>query len=125
MTEHDAPLSLPNVPFAIAELMAITSVLSGYVAYLQSLPPSPEREGRIARLAGVRDRFQAQFASGNLHVQVPLDAEDVTELVEAMIGFVDQIKRIFPKNRQRDQVVRTVNSWRLRLIRIISEHAVG
>jgi hypothetical protein len=124
MTEHDAPLPLPNVPFAISELMAITSVISGYVASLQSLPPSPEREGRIARLGAVSDRFQAQFASGTLHVQVLLDAEDVTELLEAMIGFVDQIKRTFPKNRKRDQVVSTVNSWRLRLIRILAEQTI-
>ena len=122
MTEHEAPLPLPNVPFAISELMAITSVISGYVAYLQSLPPSPDGERRITRLASVRDRFQAQFASGNPEIQVPLDAEEVTELLEAMIGFIGQIKRTFPKNRERDQVVSTVNSWRLRLISIIAEH---
>lgn len=101
--------------------MAITRVISGYVAYLQSLPPSPDGERRVAILAAVRDRFQAEFASGNTQLQVPLNAEEVAELLESMIGFVEQIKRIFPKNKERDQVVSTVNYWRLRLISIIAE----
>ncbi|SRR6266487_977658 len=124
MSEDGAQLPRPNVPFAVPELLAITSVISGYIAYLQSLPPSPDGERRVAILAAVRDRFQAEFASGNPQMQVPLHAEEVTELLEAMIGFVGQIKRIFPKNRERDQVVNTVNSWRLCLISIIAEHAV-
>jgi len=44
--------------------------------------------------------------------------------LESMIGFVEQIRRVFPKNRERDQVVSTVNYWRLRLISIIAEHTV-
>jgi hypothetical protein len=124
MSENEKSLPLPNVPFAVSELMAMTSVISGYVAYLQSLPPSPDGERRITRLASVRDRLQAQFALGNLEVQVPLDVEEVSDLLEAMLGFVEQIKRLFPKNRERDQVISTVNYWRLRLISIISEHAV-
>ena len=124
MSENEKSLPLPNVPFATAELLAMTSVISGYIAYLQSLPPSPDGEGRITRLASVRDRLQAQFALGNPEVQVPLDVEEVSDLLEAMLGFVEQIKRLFPKNRERDQVISTVNYWRLRLISIISEHAV-
>ncbi len=124
MSENEKSLPLPNVPFAAAELLAMTSVISGYIAYLQSLPPSPDGEQRITRLASVRDRLQAQFALGNLQMQVPLDAEEVSDLLEAMIGFVEQIKRLFPKNRERDHVVSTVNFWRLRLISILAEHAV-
>jgi hypothetical protein len=124
MSENEKSLPLPNVPFAVSELMAMTSVISGYVAYLQSLPPSPDGERRITRLASVRDRLQAQFTLGNPQVQVPLDVEEVSDLLEAMLGFVEQIKRLFPKNRERDQVISTVNYWRLRLISIISEHAV-
>jgi len=32
MSEDEAQLPLPNVPFAVPELLAITSVISGYVA---------------------------------------------------------------------------------------------
>ncbi|HYU75450.1 MAG TPA: hypothetical protein VEL31_22505 [Ktedonobacteraceae bacterium] len=124
MGKGEAQLPLPNVPFAVPELLAITSVISGYVAYLKSRSPSPDGERRIALLVAVRDRFQAAFASGDSEMQVPLNAEEVTELLEAMIGFVGQIKRIFPKNRERDQVVSTVNYWRLRLVSIIAEHTV-
>jgi hypothetical protein len=124
MSDDETQLPLPNAPFAVSELLAMTSVLSGYVSYLQSLPPSPDGEKRIAILAAIRDRFRVEFASGNPQVQVLLNAEEVTELLEAMIGFVEQIKRIFPKNKERDQVVSTVNYWRLRLISIITEHIV-
>lgn len=118
----EAPL--PNVPFAVSELLAITSVISGYIAYLRSTPPSPVGGRRIAILTAVRDRFQAEFAAGNSQMQVPLNAEEVTELLEAMISFVGQIKRTFPKNKERDQVVSTVNYWRLRLMSIIAEHTI-
>ena len=97
MSENEKSLPLPNVPFAAAELLAMTSVISGYIAYLQSLPPSPDGERQITLLASVRDRFQAQFALGNSQVQVPLNAEEVSDLLEAMIGFVEQISACFRK----------------------------
>jgi hypothetical protein len=50
------------------------------------------------------------------------DAEETAELLEAMIGFIGLIKRLFPQNKERDQVISTVNYWRLRLISIITEH---
>ncbi len=124
MSENEASLPLPHVPFAIPEWVAITSVITGYIAYIQSLPPSPDGERRIAALVAVRDRLQAAIVSDTSQMQVPLNAEEVVELLEAMIGFVEQIKRIFPKNRERDQVVSTINYWRLRLMSIIAEHAV-
>lgn len=124
MSENEAQPPLPNVPFAIPEWLAITGVITGYIAYLRSIPPSPDGERRIATLVEVRDRFQTEIASGTLQLQVPLNAEEVAELLEAIIGFVEQIKRVFPKNRERDQVMSTVNYWRLRLISIIAEHTV-
>jgi hypothetical protein len=97
-------------------------VIWGYVKYLKALPPSPEGERRIALLERVGDRLQAELASGHVQIQMPLNAEEVAELLEAMIGFITQIKRLFPKNRERDEVISTVNYWRLRLISIITEH---
>lgn len=124
VSENEAELPLPKVPFAIPEWLAITSVVTGYIVYLQSLPPSPDGERRIAALTVMRERFQAEIASGTPQMQVPLNAEEVSELLEAMIGFVEQIKQTFPRNKKRDQVVSTVNYWRLRLISIIAEHTV-
>jgi hypothetical protein len=122
MNEHESQQPLPNVPFSVSELLGIVSVIWGYVKYLKTLPPSPEGEERIAILERVGNRLQAELASGNGELRMPLNAEEVTELLEAMIGFIAQIKRFFPKNRERDEVINTVNYWRLRMISIITEH---
>jgi hypothetical protein len=122
MDEQEAQQPLPIVPFSASELLGIANVIWGYVKYLKTLPPSPEGEKRITLLERVGDRLQAELASGNGQIQMPLDAEEVAELLEAMIGFIAQIKRLFPKNRERDEVISTVNYWRLRLISIITEH---
>jgi hypothetical protein len=120
MSEHE-PLPLPNVPFAISELRSIAEVIRGYVKYLQSLSPPPQERIRI--LEGVEKRLRTQLSSGaGAQVQMALDVEETTELLEAMIGFIGVIKRLFPQNKERDQVISTVNYWRLRLISIITEH---
>ncbi len=123
MSEHEAQQVVPNVPFSVSELLGIVSVIWGYVKYLKTLPPSPEREERIAILERVGNRLQAELASVNGELQMPLNAEEVMELLEAMVGFTAQIKRFFPKNRERDEVMSTVNYWRLRLMSIITEHS--
>jgi hypothetical protein len=122
MDEQEAQQPLPIVPFSASELLGIANVIWGYVKYLKTLPPSPEGEKRIAILERVGNQLQTELASGNVQIQMPLDAEEVTELLEAMIGFIGQIKRLFPKNRERDEVISIVNYWRLRLISIITEH---
>ena len=120
MSKNEGQFPHQNSPFAASELLAITSVISGYIAYLQASLPSPEGERRVAVLTTVRDQFYTQFASESSQVQVLLHAEEVAELLEVMIGFVEQIKRIFP--RERDQAVSIINDWQLRLISIIAEH---
>jgi hypothetical protein len=122
MDEQEAQQPLPIVPFSASELLGIANVIWGYVKYLKALPPSPEGERRIALLEHVGDRLQTELASGNVQIQMPLNAEEVAELLEAMIGFITQIKQLFPKNKERDEVINTVNYWRLRLISIITEH---
>lgn len=122
MSENEAPFPLPNVPFAAPELLAITSVISGYVAYLQSLPSSPERERRITILVAMKDRFQKATASDDPQVLLLLKGEEVLELLDAMAGFMQQVKMTFPKSKKRDEVVNTVDSWLVRLVSIIYEH---
>ena len=120
MSEQESQ-PLPNVPFAIPELQSIADVIRGYVKYLQSLSPPPQE--RIHVLEGVEKRLRTQLSSGaGAQIQMALDAEETAELLEAMIGFIGLIKRLFPQNKERDQVISTVNYWRLRLISIITEH---
>jgi hypothetical protein len=120
MNEHEAQQSLPNVPFSASEVIGIVSVNSGYVKYLKTLPPSPSGDERIAILERMGNRLQTELALGNGELHVPLNTEEVTELLEAMVGFTAQIKRFFPKNRERDEVISTVNYWHLRLMSISS-----
>src|SRR5260370_39247499 len=120
MSEQEAQ-QLPHVPFSTPELLSIAGVIHGYVKYLRSLSPSPQK--RIHTLEGVEKRLRTHLSSGDdTQIQIALDAEETAELLEAMIGFVELIKRLFPQNTERDQVISTVNYWRLRLLSIITEH---
>jgi len=119
MSEQESQ-PLPNVPFAIPELQSIADVIRGYVKYLQSLSPPPQE--RIHVLEDVEKRLRTQLSSGGAQIQMALDAEETAELLEAMLGFIGLIKRLFPQNKERDQVISTVNYWRLLLISIITEH---
>ena len=112
----------PYVPFTFRELVAIQIIIGGYTRYIVSLPSSPEKEKRREILSSVSKRLQTQLCTleqGRL-IQLVLASEEVAELLAAMEGFIEQAQHSFPQNEQ-PQVIHTVNSWRLRLLEIVSE----
>ena len=119
----EATSDLPLIPFALHELMAIESIIEGYTRYLATLPASPQREKRLEILENVKVRLLAQLRTlqPGISLQLALLPEEIAELLAAMIGFIEQVKRSFTENNERDMVVNTVNCWRLRLITIRSE----
>jgi hypothetical protein len=120
---EEATSDLPLIPFALHELVAIESIIEGYTRYLATLPPSSQREKRLEILKNVKARLQAQLRTlqPGTSLQLALIPEEVAELLTAMAGFIEQVKRSFTENNERDMVVNTVNCWRLRLIAIRSE----
>ncbi len=119
----EATADLPLVPFALHELFAIESIVEGYTRYLTTLPLSSQRERRLEILKNVKVRLQAQLYTlqPGISLQLALMPEEIAELLTAMIGFIEQVKRSFTENNERDMVVNTVNCWRLRLITVRSE----
>ncbi|HYU76938.1 MAG TPA: hypothetical protein VEL31_30075 [Ktedonobacteraceae bacterium] len=126
MSEQEGYQYLPRVPFSLPELAAIMNVIWSYVLYLESLPLSPKRERRMETLKSIKERLQTQLYTlkSEASLQLALTPDEVAELLAAMVGFVEQIQRLFPKNDERDKMVSTVNYWRLRLIAILTEHIV-
>jgi hypothetical protein len=126
MAEQGASQNLPRIAFSIGELVAIGEVIGGYLQSLALLPPSPQGEERIVVLKKVKERLQAQIRTftPETPIQLALTPDEVAELLEAMMGFVQQIERFFPQQDERDQAIRTVHSWRVRLTAIVSEHFV-
>jgi hypothetical protein len=119
----DATSDLPLIPFALHELVAMESIIEGYTRYLATFPSCPQREGRLEVLKNVKGRLQAQLYTlqPGTSLQMALKPEEIAELLTAMVGFIEQVKRSFTENNERDMVVNTVNCWRLRLITVRSE----
>ncbi len=119
----EAASDLPLIPFALHELVAIENIIEGYTRYLATLPPSPQGARRLEILKSIKIRLQRQLHTlqPGIALQLALLPEEIAELLAAMVGFIEQVKRSFTENNERDMVVNTVNCWRLRLITIRSE----
>jgi len=119
----EAASDLPLIPFALHELVAIENIIEGYTRYLATLPPSPQGARRLEILKSIKIRLQRQLHTlqPGIALQLALLPEEIAELLAAMVGFIEQVKRSFTENNERDMVVNAVNCWRLRLITIRSE----
>ena len=121
---EELSLNQSYVPFTFQELVAIDTIIDGYTRYIVSLPSSAETEKRLEIRTSVSRRLQTQLCTlmqGRL-IQLILAPEEVAELLAAMEGFIEKAKCSFSHNDEQGQVIRTVNSWKLRLIEIVSEH---
>ncbi|HLG63601.1 MAG TPA: hypothetical protein VKY19_16795 [Ktedonosporobacter sp.] len=123
MSEYPEGL-IPQVPFAITDLEGMERVVWAYCQYLQKPPVSPKNVKQLQTLQPLQKRLEEQLASETKEVQIFLNLEELEELLQAMLDFITLIRRLFPKNQERETVVESVNVWRLRLIHIMSEFDV-
>ena len=113
---------IPQVWFSLQELATMADVLRGYNRYLQKAPASGKNAKRIRFVEQLRMRMAQQLTTGDVkQVQLFLTAVELEELLVVLDHFVSLIKRLFPKNEERDTVVATVHVWRLRLDHILKE----
>lgn len=126
MSEQHPQPPLQLAPFAMEECRAIFSVIKGYIRFLQRTPLFPaketreERDRRIQLLSCIADRLGRQLAVNPTVIQLPLNAEEVEEVIKALIGFVTYIQQVVPQSVQRDETLSAVNEWRLRLVSSLS-----
>lgn len=126
MHEQQQPLPLIPAPFLPDECEGLSRLLSGYMQFLQKMPIFPEKETqeernrRIAILKSVAERLDQQLAIDPTAIQLPLNAEEVEEVVKALIGFVSSIQQIVPQSIKRDETLSAVDRWRVRLIGYLS-----
>jgi hypothetical protein len=122
MHEPQKSLPLQLAPFSMDECKGLASVLSGYSQFLQRTPLFPARETqaewdkRIKLLKSIVQRLDRQLAGNPTEIQLPLNAEEVEEVVKALIGFVIYIQQVVPPSRGRDETLAAVDGWRLRLV---------
>ena len=113
----------PLTPFALHELLVIENIIEEQTRYIATLSASPQREKRLEILKNLKVRLQGQLLTllPGVSLQLALLPEEIAELLAAMEGFIEQIKRSFSESNERDMVVRAINCWRLRLIEIKPE----
>ncbi len=114
---HEPEGLLPQAPFPISHLKGIEQVVWAYSCYLRKFPPTARTTQRIQTLERIRGRLAAQLRSKD--VRLVLNVEELEELLQTLLDFAKVIKRIFPKNAQRDSVIQSVDTWRKYLIEII------
>ncbi|HLG63543.1 MAG TPA: hypothetical protein VKY19_16505 [Ktedonosporobacter sp.] len=113
---------IPQIWFSLQELATMADVLRGYHRYLQKASASGKHAGRIRFVAQLQGRMAQQLTTGDVkQVQLFLTAVELEELLAVLDHFVSLIKRLFPKNEERDAVVATVHVWRLRLSHVLKE----
>jgi hypothetical protein len=116
---------IPQASFAFSDLKGIERVVWAYSQYLQKSPASAKNTKRRQTLERIQERLAAQLTSDAKEVQMFLDGEELEELLQAMLDFASLVKRLFPKNEERDAVIEGVNLWRLRLVHIMREFEVS
>src|SRR5581483_11078455 len=113
---------IPQVWFSLQELATMADVLRGYNRYLQKASASEKNAERIRFVAQLRQRMAQQLTTGDVkQVQLFLTDVELEEFVAVLDHFVSLLKRLFPKNEERDTVVAIVDVWRLRLRHILRE----
>jgi hypothetical protein len=131
MDKSQGPLPLVTAPFSPDECKGLSMLLSGYTQFLQNAPIFPaketqaERDRRIEILKSVAARLDQQLTANPTAIQLPLNAEEVEEIIKAMIGFVTYIQQTVPPSFKRDETLSAIDEWRLHLIGSISMHPGG
>ena len=113
---------IPQVWFSLQELEIMADVLRGYNLYLQKASVPGKNTERIRFVAQLRKRITEQLTAEDVkQVQLFLTDVELEELLAVLDHFVSLIKRLFPKNEERDTAVAIVHVWRLRLRQIMRE----
>jgi hypothetical protein len=128
MNKPPGSLPLQIAPFSTEECQAILNILKGYSTFLQNAPIFPEhetqaeRDKRIETLKLVAGRLDQQLKNNPTAIQLPLNPEEVEELIKALLGFVTATKQIVPPSAERDETLSAVDGWRLRLVGYLSAY---
>jgi hypothetical protein len=122
MHEPQGPLLLPHVPFATKECEGMEKVIKGYIELLQKTPLFPQQETqgqrnrRIQLLNGVAGRLSQQLAVNPTAIQLPLNAEEAEEIMNALTGFATCAQQTLAPGVERDYLLSVIEGWRVRLI---------
>lgn len=68
--------------------------------------------------------LQQQLVAGRC-VALPLDAEEVKELLNALQDFSTRARAWFAPDPQWDEIICAIENWHSRLSRIVAEHQPG
>ncbi len=118
--KRQAPI--PRIPFDVSELRSVERVLWAYLHYLRRLPASPKNVKRRRSVEQIQQQLAVQLSLSHIKdVQLFLTRKDLEELLEALREFALLIQHFFPKNEEREAVIKTVSTWRRRLTHIIAE----
>jgi uncharacterized protein Smg (DUF494 family) len=112
--------SSKNLLFSMNDLQALRSIIRGYVALVRhTVPASFERSMRIYCLEELYRRFSG-IPSDALEVTIPLTVAEVKALDEAINGFTGFVRQRVPVNRERNEVIGSLEGLRQHLAQMLA-----
>lgn len=102
----------PQIPIGPQDLLAIENILSGNIGYLRNAASlSPRNVIKIRQLEDIRTRIQFLRLGGDGEI-APVSRNDILVIREAMLTFVQVMRRIVPPSSERDETLRCVDLLR-------------
>jgi hypothetical protein len=106
---------VPQAPISCNDLRAIVAIVTAYLAYLRNRkPPLLKRERTLRLLQGIQQRLTAHVAAPQQleETSIPLTAQEIHALEDAMGGFVQLVRQVIPSSNQRDDLLQQIEDLR-------------
>lgn len=121
MSMHEA---VPHVTLHPNDIIVFEQVITGYLAFLRrGIPPSKKRDTQVRMLQQLHQRFialtHAEHAQRELSC-IPLTADEIQALDDALRGFVMLVRQMVPASRERDETLRDIENLRQQLAEMIT-----
>ena len=108
----------PRLGLSLHDIQAISTIIASYLMYLRKETPSKKRNAEIVLLEGIQKRVLATVPTeGGI---VPLTAEEIQALANAMQGFAKLTRQVVPSSAERDEVLEQITAIREHLMRMVA-----
>jgi hypothetical protein len=111
--------AMPVLPVGFKDLAALRSVILGYLAYARrSIPPSPQRDGRIRLLGGLFQRLAGIPPSSE--ARILLSESEIRVLNDAIVVFDAFVREKVSPSQERDETLYSLERLRQMLLRMLA-----
>ena len=119
MNPYEPLDDVPSLGLSLHDMYAIHTMVTSYMASVRKEGvASNKRDAEMALLAGIRGRMLTTvLANGGT---VPLSAEEIQALANAMQGFATLTRQLIEPSAEREGMLKQVSGLRQHLLRMLA-----